>query len=90
MLGCTRRKMVGSRNFLGNEGKIMRSFTGEEFEDEVKRICRNLFSNEIGQGSEKIDGRERDGIFWNGDFFTVVEATTEKKKTKHCMMQKNS
>lgn len=60
----------------------MRSFTGEEFEDEVRRICRNLFSNAMGQGAEKIDDRERDGIFWNGDFFTVVEATTDKKKDK--------
>jgi hypothetical protein len=60
----------------------MRHFTGEEFEDEVKRICRNLFSNSVGQGSEKVDGRERDGIFWNGDLYTVVEATTEKKKDK--------
>lgn len=60
----------------------MRTFTGEEFEDEVKSICRSLFSNSLGQGSEKIDGRERDGVFWNGSFFTIVEATTEKKKDK--------
>ncbi|MCC2963090.1 NACHT domain-containing protein [Massilia sp. IC2-278] len=60
----------------------MRHFTGEEFEDEVRRICRNLFSNSLGQGAEKVDERERDGIFWNGDFFTIVEATTEKKKDK--------
>ena len=60
----------------------MRSFTGEEFEDEVRRICRNLFSNTIGQGAEKVDDRERDGVFWNGDFFTVIEATTDKKKDK--------
>lgn len=60
----------------------MRQFTGEEFEDEVRRICRNLFSNCMGQGSEKIDNRERDGVFWNGDFYTIVEATTEKKKEK--------
>ncbi|WP_157779895.1 NACHT domain-containing protein [Celeribacter ethanolicus] len=60
----------------------MRTYTGEEFENEVKRICRRLFSNSVGQGSEKIDGRERDGVFWNGDFFTVVEATTERKKEK--------
>lgn len=65
------------------KGEIsMRNFTGEEFEDEVKRICRILYSNSIGQGSEKVDGRERDGVFWNGSFFTIVEATTEKKKDK--------
>ena len=60
----------------------MRHYTGQEFEDEVRTICRNLFSNSIGQGSAKVDGRERDGVFWNGDFFTIVEATTEKKKDK--------
>lgn len=60
----------------------MRTFSGEEFEDEVKRICRSLYSNSLGQGSEKIDGRERDGVFWNGSFYTIVEATTEKKKEK--------
>lgn len=60
----------------------MREFTGSEFEDEVRRICRSLFSNSIGQGAEKHDGRERDGVFWNGNFFTIVEATTDKKKAK--------
>lgn len=60
----------------------MRTFTGSEFEDEVKRICRSLFSDSIGQGSEKIDGRERDGVFWNGSFFTIVEATTDRRKDK--------
>lgn len=68
--------------------KSMRAYTGEEFEDEVKRICRSLYSNSIGQGSEKIDGRERDGIFWNGSFFTVVEATTERKKRRFMMQRK--
>ena len=60
----------------------MIKFTGEEFEEEVRRISRILFSNSIGQGSEKIDGRERDGVFWNGNFYTIVEATLEKKKDK--------
>lgn len=60
----------------------MTHFSGEEFENEVRRICRNLYSNSIGQGSENVDGRERDGVFWNGDFFTIVEATTERKKEK--------
>ena len=60
----------------------MRTFTGREFEDEVKRICRSLFSSSMGQGSEIIDGWERDGVFWNGNFFTVVEATTERRKDK--------
>jgi len=60
----------------------MHQFTGEEFEEEVRKIARNLFSNSIGQGAENVDGRERDGIFWNGDFYTVVEATTDRKQAK--------
>lgn len=56
--------------------------TGLQFEDEVRNIARNLFSNSPGQGSELIDGRERDGVFWNGSFYTVIEATTLKTKDK--------
>lgn len=55
---------------------------GLQFEDEVRNISRNLYSNNIGQGSEVVDGRERDGVFWNGSFYTVVEATTLKTKDK--------
>ncbi|MCF1482619.1 MULTISPECIES: NACHT domain-containing protein [Rhizobium/Agrobacterium group] len=58
------------------------SHTGPQFEDEVRNIARNLYSNSFGQGSQVIDGRERDGVFWNGHFFTVIEATTLKTKDK--------
>ncbi|MBY6164619.1 NACHT domain-containing protein [Pseudooceanicola nitratireducens] len=57
-------------------------YTGPQFEDEVRNIARNLFSNSIGQGSQMVDGRERDGVFWNGEFYTVIEATTDRKKDK--------
>jgi len=56
--------------------------TGPQFEDEVRNIARNLYSNNIGQGSELIDGRERDGVFWNGHFYTVIEATTQRTRDK--------
>lgn len=56
--------------------------SGPQFEDEVRNIARSLYSNNIGQGSQNIDGRERDGVFWNGHFYTVVEATTLKTKEK--------
>ena len=56
--------------------------TGSQFEDEVRNIARNLYSNATGQGSQIIDGRERDGVFFNGDVYTVVEATTWKTKEK--------
>lgn len=58
------------------------SHTGPQFEDEVRNIARSLFSNNIGQGSVVVDGRERDGVFFNGNFYTVVEATTLKTKEK--------
>lgn len=57
-------------------------YTGEHFEDEVRRVCRLLFSKNHGEGAQKVDGRERDGIFFSGDFYTVVEATTDKRKDK--------
>lgn len=58
------------------------SHTGPQFEDEVRNIARSLFSNNLGQGSQMVDGRERDGVFFNGDFYTVVEATTQRTKEK--------
>ena len=56
--------------------------TGPQFEDEVRNIARSLYSNNLGQGSQIIEGRERDGVFWNGQFYTVVEATTLRTKDK--------
>lgn len=56
--------------------------SGPQFEDEVRNIARNLFSHTDGQGSIIIDGRERDGVFFNGDVYTVIEATTLKTKAK--------
>lgn len=61
---------------------MTRVFSGLQFEDEVRNIARSQYSNSIGQGSEMVDGRERDGVFWNGEFYTVVEATTDKTKVK--------
>ena len=58
------------------------NLTGPQFEDEVRNISRNLFSNHLGQGSTVVDGRERDGVFWNGQFYTVVECTTMRTKEK--------
>lgn len=61
---------------------MTKAYKGPEFEDDVRNIARNLYSNSIGQGSEMVDGRERDGVFSNGDFYTVVEATKERTKIK--------
>ena len=71
------------QNPTGQEDSmVQRSHTGPQFEDEVRNIARNLYSNGIGQGSQIVDGRERDGGFFSGSFYTVVEATTEKTKDK--------
>jgi hypothetical protein len=59
-----------------------RQQSGYQFEDEVRNIARHLFSNSLGQGSETLDGRERDGVFWNGEIYTVVEATISRAKDK--------
>lgn len=61
---------------------IQASLTGPQFEDEVRNIARNLYSNGLGQGSQTVEGRERDGVFWNGQFYTVIEATTLRTKDK--------
>lgn len=55
---------------------------GYQFEDEVRNIARQLYSNTSGQGSENVNGQERDGVFWNGEIYTVVEATISKSKNK--------
>jgi hypothetical protein len=59
-----------------------RNQSGYQFEEEVRNIARHLYSNTSGQGSENIDGQERDGVFWNGEIYTVVEATISQSKNK--------
>ncbi|WP_299647491.1 hypothetical protein [uncultured Jannaschia sp.] len=54
----------------------------QAFEDEVIRVARRLFGGSETQGATNVGGRERDGVFWNGDFITVVEATTGKSNLK--------
>ena len=61
---------------------MAREYSGPQFEDEVRNIARSIYSNSLGQGSQLVDGRERDGIFWNGEVYTVIEATTSKAKQK--------
>jgi len=63
-------------------GSSVIKFNGESFENEVRNIARKLFSNSLGQGAETVDGRERDGVFWNGEFYTIIEATTDRTKDK--------
>lgn len=46
-----------------------------DFEDEVRRIARELWPAAAFGGSLIVDGRERDGIFETEEFIHVIEAT---------------
>lgn len=52
------------------------------FESEVRRIAAELFSKSRTTGPIKIDGRERDGVYNEGEIIHVVEATTSHKVQK--------
>lgn len=52
------------------------------FEDEVRRIARQLWPESQYSGSEIRDGRERDGVFETEECVHLIEATTSRKKEK--------
>lgn len=54
----------------------------ELFEDEVRRIARELWPASQFSGAAKIDGRERDGVFETEECFHLLEATTSRKLAK--------
>lgn len=54
----------------------------EEFEDEVRRIARELWPQAAQSGSKKIGGREYDGYFETDECIHLLEATTSRKKFK--------
>lgn len=45
------------------------------FEDEVRRVARALWPKAAAGGAAMIDGRERDGVFDEGEIIHIVEAT---------------
>lgn len=53
-----------------------------EFENEVRRIARQLWPNTDFQGSAMLDGREHDGVFITDDNVHLVEATVSRAKSK--------
>lgn len=61
-------------------------FTGREasdqFEKEVRRLARELFPAAGGYAPENHLGRERDGIFDDGETIHIVEATRDRSKAK--------
>ena len=57
----------------------------QAFEDEVRRIARELWPTAKYRGSEMRGGRERDGVFETEECVHFVEATTSRRmeKAKH-------
>lgn len=51
------------------------------FEDEVRRIARALWPSASG-GAVIINGRERDGVFDDGELVHIIEATVSRKLEK--------
>ena len=54
----------------------------ETFENEVRRIARELWPSAAYSGAAIVDGKERDGIFETEECIHLVEATTSRKKDK--------
>ncbi len=53
-----------------------------EFEDEVRRIARQLWPEAEHDGAAMVQGRERDGIFETEDCVHCVECTVSRQKDK--------
>jgi hypothetical protein len=62
-------------------GQEKNSFGGD-FEQEVRRVARLLWSEDAFSGAAIIDGRERDGIFETRDTLNIVESTISTRKDK--------
>lgn len=54
----------------------------EEFENEVRRIARQLWPASQFSGATKVDGRERDGIFETEDCIHLLESATSRGMAK--------
>lgn len=54
----------------------------ERFEDEVRRIARELWPTARFAGAAMVEGRERDAVFETDECIHVLEATTSRKKEK--------
>ncbi|MGB8648804.1 MAG: NACHT domain-containing protein [Anaerolineae bacterium] len=56
--------------------------TDSEFEDEVRRIARQIWPSAEFSGAAMLDGRERDGIFETEEFVNLIECTVSRSKDK--------
>jgi len=52
------------------------------FEAEVRRVASELFPKARNNGPIMLEGRERDGVFNDGEVIHIVEATKSKRKDK--------
>lgn len=55
---------------------------GRDFEDDVRRVARLLWSDDAFSGAAILDGRERDGIFETRDAINIVESTISTRRDK--------
>src|SRR2546423_1875369 len=55
---------------------------GPEFEDEVRRIARELWPEARYSGASVVGGKERDAIFETEDVIHIIECTTQRTKAK--------
>ncbi len=58
------------------------SFESINFEDETRRIARQLWPDANYSGATIIDGRERDGVFETEECIYFLEATCDRSKVK--------
>jgi hypothetical protein len=56
--------------------------TDAEFENEVRRISRELWPSAQYDGASNQDGRERDGVFVTEEMVHVLECTVSRKRDK--------
>lgn len=64
-------------------GRFSMTYSDETaFEDEVRRIARQLWPEAANDGARKISGRERDGVFVTEDVVHIIESTVSRRKDK--------
>lgn len=60
----------------------MEDLDEEVFEDEVRRVARELWPRAQYDGAQMVDGRERDGVFITEDNVHLIESTVSRTKEK--------
>lgn len=54
----------------------------QQFENDVRRIARQLWPDAQFGGAELVGGKERDGVFETEESVHLIEATTSRRKAK--------